>query len=162
MCMFYSDAFTGVLFVTAQIKTQGLNFSYSMIKKLQERGCWNEPTCVMGSWEDGVSSSSFERPLLKSDFSPKVLWSLFIVFFYSSEHPMLQIFQWSSLFCFLYIIVIHGYIPRPSTCHAQMLPETIPLFSLAARAHDWGLHMANQSTDWATLGNLSLLPRMWE
>lgn len=33
MCMFYSDAFTGVLFVTAQIKTQGLNFSYSMIKK---------------------------------------------------------------------------------------------------------------------------------
>lgn len=40
MCMFYSDAFTGVLFVTAQIKTQGLNFSYSMIKKkLQERGC---------------------------------------------------------------------------------------------------------------------------
>lgn len=34
MCMFYSDAFTGVLFMIAQIKTQCLNFSYSMIKKI--------------------------------------------------------------------------------------------------------------------------------
>lgn len=163
MCMFYSDAFTDVLFVTAQIKTQGLNFSYSMIKKNCRREGVEMNQHVW--WVAGKMESL--PPPSKGLFSSQTLVLKYyghclLFFFYSSEHPMLQIFQWSSLFCFLYIIVIHGYIPRPSTCHAQMLPETIPLFSLAARAHDWGLHMANQSTDWAPLGNLSLLPRMWE
>lgn len=34
MCLFFSDAFIGILFMVAQIKTQGLNFSYSMVKKI--------------------------------------------------------------------------------------------------------------------------------
>lgn len=38
MCMLFSDAFIGILFMVAQIKTQGLTFSYSMMKKITGEG----------------------------------------------------------------------------------------------------------------------------